>query len=105
YTAPVLAPPATEVMGTLTATLDGTAVAHTAMLSVVLSPGTLVINEIDYDQPSTDGPEYIELYNPGASPVSLAMKQLLLVNGATGNPVYGTYNLSDAGAELAPGAY
>ena len=105
YTAPVLAPPTTEVMGTLTATLDGTGTVHTAMLSVVLSPGRLVINEIDYDQPSTDGPEYIEIHNPGASPVSLAMKQLLLVNGATGNPVYGTYNLSDAGAELAPGAY
>ena len=105
YIAPALTPPATELTGTLTATLDGTAVEHTAALTVVVSPGTLVINEIDYDQPSTDGPEYIELYNPGATPVSLAMKQLMLVNGATGNPVYGTYNLSDAGAELAPGAY
>ena len=29
------------------------------------SPGGLVINEIDYDQPSTDTAEYLEIRNNG----------------------------------------
>jgi hypothetical protein len=52
-----------------------------------------VINEVDYDMPSTDGAEFIELYNPGNAALSLTGKQLLLVNGANGL-VYATINLS-----------
>ena len=52
-----------------------------------------MINEIDYDMPSTDNAEFIELYNPGATAVSLAGKKLLLVNGNNGL-VYATVNLT-----------
>jgi cysteine-rich repeat protein len=43
----------------------------------------LVINEIDYDQPGTDGAEFIELYNGTPAAVSLDGLALVLVNGAT----------------------
>ena len=97
--------PAGETTGTLTATLNGTAVMHTAALTVLPPlPGTLVINEVDYDQPSTDGAEFVELFNPGTSPVSLVGKQLILINGSGGTP-YTTIDLSMADTELAPGGY
>lgn len=63
----------------------------------------LMINEVDYDQVGTDTAEYIELFNPGTSPVSLAGLQVVLVNGAT-NSVYDTIDLSSAGS-LAGGRY
>ncbi len=44
----------------------------------------LLINEIDYDQPSTDMAEFIELYNVGSSPANLGTYTLELVNGASG---------------------
>ena len=47
------------------------------------SPTGLVINEIDYDQPSTDTAEYLEIRNNGAAPVNLDEYALRLVNGAT----------------------
>ena len=76
---------------TITATFGGTT--STAAITV-LSGGThLVINEVDYDMPSTDVAEFIEIYNPGGTAVSLAGKQLLLVNGANGS-VYATINLT-----------
>ncbi|MCA9543168.1 MAG: lamin tail domain-containing protein, partial [Myxococcales bacterium] len=46
--------------------------------------GTLIINEIDYDQPGADDGEFIELYNPGASAVQLAGFAVELVNGSNG---------------------
>src|SRR5690606_14677430 len=96
--------------GTLLVELDGTGVVQQAELSIVVSPGTIVINEVDYDQPSHDTSEFIELYNPGATPISLAGKQLILVNGNAdgrdgGNMIYGMFDLSMAGAELPPGGY
>ncbi len=66
--------------------------------------GRIVINEIDYDQPGRDDAEFVELYNPGDEPVSLAGVQLELVNGATGR-TYATFDLTAAGSTLAPGAY
>jgi len=48
-------------------------------------PGpTLVINEIDYDQPSTDAAEFVEIKNVGSSPVALGGIDLQLVNGTGG---------------------
>ncbi|MEZ4467866.1 MAG: lamin tail domain-containing protein [bacterium] len=64
----------------------------------------LVINEIDYDQPGADGAEFVEIMNPTAAAIPLAGVRLEAVNGS-GGAVYGTYNLSDAGAMLAPGGY
>ena len=66
--------------------------------------GSIVINEVDYDQPGRDDAEFVELYNPGDEPVPLAGVKLELVNGATGR-VYGTFDLTAAGSTLAAGAY
>ena len=75
----------------ITATFAGNT--STANITVQTGGPHVVINEIDYDMPSTDNAEYIELYNPSNAAVSLANKKLLLVNGATGL-VYATVNLS-----------
>ena len=66
-------------------------------------PGpALVINEIDYDQPSTDTAEFIEILNNGVSPVDLAGWSLALING-NGGTLYATIDL--AGGVLAGGDY
>ena len=44
---------------------------------------SLVLNEVDYDQPSFDTLEFVELYNRGSAPVALDGLALVLVNGAT----------------------
>ena len=70
----------------------------------------LVINEIDYDQNgSPDNAEFIEIYNPTASAISLVGKRVVLINGdVTAVPVaYGgptNYNL-DAAGSLDSGQY
>jgi hypothetical protein len=64
----------------------------------------LVINEIDYDQPGADGAEFLEIHNPTPEARSLADVRLELVNG-TGNAVYTTIALADAGPELPSGGY
>ncbi len=48
---------------------------------------TLVINEVDYDNPGTDDDEWIELYNFGTEDVDLNGVFLELVNGAGGGAV------------------
>ncbi len=63
---------------------------------------TLVINEIDYDQSSTDAAEFIELKNVGAEAVSLAGLRIELVNGSNGS-IYNTINLTST--TLAAGDY
>ena len=63
---------------------------------------TLVINEVDYDQVSTDTAEFAELKNVGSVPVNLSGYIVRLVNGANGQ-IYGTFNLPDV--DLAPGRY
>lgn len=65
--------------------------------------GAVVINEIDYDQPGTDTGEYIELFNNGASAVSLSGYTLRLVNGAN-NTTYQTITIP-ATATLPAGGY
>jgi cysteine-rich repeat protein len=44
-------------------------------------PGKLIINEVDYDNVGRDDYEFIELYNNGSIPISLANTNVLLVNG------------------------
>jgi lamin tail-like protein/Big-like domain-containing protein len=67
---------------------------------LVLRNGTasehLVINEVDYDQVGTDSAEYVEIYNPSGSAISLAGIELVLVNGSN-SAVYDTVDLSGAG--------
>jgi hypothetical protein len=65
-------------------------------------PGTLVINEIDYDQPGTDNGEFIELYNPGDNPLLLMNFAVVFVNGSN-NTEYGRIDLG--GGVLAAGGY
>jgi endonuclease I len=66
--------------------------------------GSLVINEVDYDQPGNDTNEFIEIYNAGGTSVDLSNVVLELHNGS-GGAVYDSFALSAAGASLAPGAY
>lgn len=47
----------------------------------------LVINEIDYDQPSTDTAEFIELKNIDTAKINLNGWKIRLVNGASSNAV------------------
>jgi hypothetical protein len=67
-----------------------------------VSAAELVINEIDYDQPSTDGAEYLEVRNNSASAVDLDLYDLVFVNGSDGS----TYDTIDLPAfSLAAGDY
>jgi predicted extracellular nuclease len=63
---------------------------------------TLVINEIDYDQPGTDGAEFVEILNASAFAADLTGWTLRLVNG-NGGSVYNDIDLS--GRSIAPGDY
>ena len=54
---------------------------------------TLVINEIDYDQPSTDTAEFLEIKNVGLSGVDLDPYTVVLLNGATAGSAYLTVDL------------
>jgi Lamin Tail Domain len=79
-----------------TVTITATFAGNTSTANITVQTGGtthLVINEIDYDMPSSDNAEFIEIYNPRTEAVSLAGKKLLLVNGANGL-VYSTVNLS-----------
>jgi hypothetical protein len=64
----------------------------------------LIINEIDYDQPSTDTEEFIEILNPTTAPINLNGYQLELVNGTGGGAsIYNTIALPNV--DLAAGDY
>jgi uncharacterized protein len=64
----------------------------------------LVINEVDYDQPSTDTAEFLELKNIGNSAVDLDPYSVELVNAATTPPsIYRTIDLP--AVSLAAGDY
>ena len=55
---------------------------------------TLVINEIDYDQPGTDTAEFVEISNVSGQPIDLGTWELRLVNGTGGGAtVYNTVAL------------
>jgi hypothetical protein len=58
----------TAASAAVTAALDASSASATVLAGTV---GHLVINEVDYDQPGTDGAEFVELLNPTAAPVSL----------------------------------
>ncbi len=62
----------------------------------------LVINEIDYDQPSVDSAEFIELYNAGSSAVNLGDYTVTLLNG-NNNTLYDSLALPQQ--SLNPGDY
>lgn len=65
---------------------------------------TLVINEIDYDQPGADTAEFIEIKNIGCAPIDLSPYRLQLINGSGAVPtVYGQILLPSV--VLSPGDY
>jgi hypothetical protein len=65
----------------------------------------LVINEVDYDQPSTDVSEFIEIKNVGTVDFPLSSLAVVLVNGANGNvAIYQTIT-STSWPVLGPGEY
>lgn len=68
----------------------------------LLASTTLVVNEIDYDQPGTDGAEFVELKNVSGSPINLGPYELQLVSGDTGT-AYKTFDLPDV--DLPSGDY
>jgi hypothetical protein len=79
-------------MGTLTATLGADMLS--AVLAVQPTPmGSLVINEVDYDNAGTDTSEYIELFNGTGAPVDLTGMSVQLINGSNSS-VYDTVNLN-----------
>ena len=66
-----------------------------SLLALVAGPASaVVISEIDYDQPSTDAAEWLELHNPSASPESLVGLDVVFINGSNGNCTeYNRYGL------------
>src|SRR5215213_636662 len=58
---------------------------------------TLVINEVDYDQPGADAAEFVELKNVSAGTIDVDPYSVQLVNGnAGGAAVYRTIPLPSA---------
>jgi predicted extracellular nuclease len=81
-----------------------------ACVAGVVAPGagavstSLVINEVDYDQPSTDDAEFLELKNVSGSAIELGSYAVELVNGTGGGAaVYQTIDLPED--TLAPGGH
>ena len=62
----------------------------------------VIINEIDYDQPGTDNAEFIELFNSGASAISLNDYSIDLINGRDSS-VYRSIDL--AGFDIGTNGY
>ena len=62
---------------------------------------SLVINEVDYDQPSTDSAEFVEIKNVSAETIDLSGFSLVFVNGS-GGAIYDTIPLTGM---LAAGDY
>ena len=74
-----------------------------AVVSALVASGpqaastTVVINEVDYDQASTDAAEFLELKNVSGSSINLDSYSVELVNGTGGGAaVYDTIELPDA---------
>ena len=61
---------------------------------ICYAPETLVINEIDYDQPGEDWGEFVEIYNADDNSVNLKHYSLELIDGTDGH-IYGSIELPD----------
>lgn len=66
------------------------------------SHAAVVINEIDYDQPGTDNAEFIELFNPGSSAISLDNYSIDLINGSNSSSYR---NIDLSGFSISAGSY
>lgn len=72
------------------------------LLSYTSASASLIINEVDYDQPKIDYAEFIELLNSGPNSLDLSDYTLSLINGVSGK-AYRSYDLS--GYQLAANSY
>ncbi|MBL7985171.1 MAG: lamin tail domain-containing protein [Flavobacteriales bacterium] len=75
------------------------------LVSVAHATAQVVINEVDYDQPGTDGAEFIEIKNIGGSAFPLQYLSVVLVNGAGDAPVIYQTISSPSWPALEPGDY
>lgn len=66
------------------------------------SQASIIINEIDYDQPGSDTAEFIELFNSGSGSLSLDGYYIDLINGGTSS-VYRNIDLT--GFNIGPSGY
>ena len=85
----------------VTATLGSSMQSSTVNVSA--GNARLVINEVDYDQVSTDTAEFLEIYNGSGSAVDLTNLSVVFINGAD-NAEYLRQDL-DAGGTLPAGGY
>jgi hypothetical protein len=84
--------------------LASSLVAFLLLFGATMVMAQIVINEIDYDQPSTDAAEFLELKNVSANAVDLSGWTVELVNGTGGGAtVYLTVDLP--AVSLAAGDY
>jgi hypothetical protein len=65
----------------ITATLGGST--STTTVTISNAAPHLVINEVDYDQPSTDTAEFVEIFNPTNADIDLTNVVLMLVDGSS----------------------
>jgi cytosine/adenosine deaminase-related metal-dependent hydrolase len=91
----------TATTGSLTASAPFGAPAMSALTISAGVPGTVLINEVDYDQDGTDTAEFIELFNPGVTAVDLSGLAVVLINGSGG----AEYARAPLSGSLAPGEY
>ena len=66
---------------------------------------TLVINEVDYDQPGTDTAEFIEIKNVSDDDISLEGYAIQMINGASGGATQYRLSALPAAVTLASGGY
>jgi hypothetical protein len=86
-----------------TSTTTTPATSSSTTTTTMPASGSLVINEIDYDQPDSDDQEFVEVWNPTAGSVDLDSLALVFVNGADSNE-YRRVDLSGGGV-LTAGQY
>jgi len=71
------------------------------------SRSTILINEIDSDQPGTDSEEFVELYNTDPTAVNLTAGRYVLVffNGSATSPPNASYHAYDLTGTIPPNGY
>ena len=100
---------AAELLDSIPLTNSGTITVSVPMFyrvvaTVPATNGALVINEVDYDQPSQDTGEFVEIFNPEPDHIDLAAFRLEFING-TDSSIYKTVQLNEAGLSIPPDGF
>ncbi len=85
--------------------IERTIILSAAIACALPSLAQLVINEVDYDQQSTDTEEYIEIKNIGASLFPMQYLSVIMYNGSSGSAVEYRNIQDPSWPALGPGAY